>query len=487
MFLKIENPGTTSFEFLSTLGLSSSRGNNKVIGQFGTGAMASIGILLRNQIPFFIYSGNLKFDFFVDRKMVNDGLQDIEFQQICCKISGKDNDNKQVNRTEKLNVAIGYGELDWDRQEMVCREFVSNAIDRVVKEHGEGLVKQLVSIEPIEDNQVRAKSGATRVFLKLTPNIEEFYHNLHKKFLHFGKPLSLKRKILVKDKLSHINEDRYAHIYKKGVFVRECSTEGLPSLFNYNFGDELKLDECRNADDYTARSTAAVSLGLADEYILVDYMKSLVSGTKYWEHTFDPDYLRLVYCTRSEQQIKDQADRWKKAYDIAFGDAILCPSDGFMVKRVTEKGYRTTDIPHTKIYECLRKFGIRSAEEILSKIEVKGNETVEVPECVKEIARDVWSKLEGFGLTNGCPMPTVSGYRKIASGGVTIKGLALIAENEIHLNDEFFGKTEDMYHTILHEFAHCITKSLDFTSDFQEFGYRLAVKGMFPNIMRQST
>ena len=53
-----------------------------------------------------------------------------------------------------------------------------------------------MKIEVVDDAQVRAKPGYTRVFVPLTPEVLQFYNDLGKWFLHFSEPESLDKAIL---------------------------------------------------------------------------------------------------------------------------------------------------------------------------------------------------------------------------------------------------------------------------------------------------
>jgi hypothetical protein len=131
---------------------------------------------------------------------------------------------------------------------LALREFVSNAIDRSIREHGDW---RSVRIEIVDETRVRAKRGHTRVFLPLTPEVLDFYNALGKWFLHFSEPESLDKAILLKAN-RNLGDRKAAVIYRRGVRVREFESLETESLFDYNLND-LTIDEARKASDWDVR------------------------------------------------------------------------------------------------------------------------------------------------------------------------------------------------------------------------------------------
>ena len=159
MYLLIENSGLCPVEGLTILGCTTTRyaNNEDTIGNFGSGSKMGISVLLRNGIPPIIYCGTLRLEFFTEPLSVNDGLHSRIFNQVWVKITGK-HDGKQHNRTQQLGWVLDHGEPDWTNVDMALREFVSNALDRSIRESG-----NIFNASISEENTPRAKV-ATREF-----------------------------------------------------------------------------------------------------------------------------------------------------------------------------------------------------------------------------------------------------------------------------------------------------------------------------------
>jgi hypothetical protein len=187
-FLMIENPGVAPAEAFTLLGASTSRysKNANVIGQFGSGAKHAISLLMRLGYNPQVFCGKWKLKFFTEDRPVDDGIDRRTFRQVCVEFSGVDPEtNRPTKRTENLGWVLEYGESDWTDINMALREFVANAFDRCEKEFNN---HKGVNICFVDDNQVRAKDGTTRVFVEKTGPVERFVETLHKRFLQKGNP-----------------------------------------------------------------------------------------------------------------------------------------------------------------------------------------------------------------------------------------------------------------------------------------------------------
>lgn len=214
MYLKIENQGVAPVEGFTVFGVSTSRGDESKLGQFGSGAKHAIMQLLRSGISPIIMLGKERLEFYAEPIFVN-GQQ---FNEVRYKFR---------KETHKLSYTLEFGELDWDSTAMALREIISNAIDA-------GGYKVSTCELPT------FKSDCTTIFIPMTPEIQKYSLNLSTYFLHFvGKE---------KETLLPKKDKSPPKIYRKGVFVRQLESSH-PGLFDYNFGDELKIDECRNLDD----------------------------------------------------------------------------------------------------------------------------------------------------------------------------------------------------------------------------------------------
>ena len=189
-YLKIENPGVVPPEAITTLGVSMADTSKApgVIGQFGSGSKNSIALLLRNDLQPIIFAGTLKLEFSTRPQIVTDTQATKHFERVVVKYGGTDPiTGSSRSATEDLGFVLDFGKLDWDDISMALREFVSNAIDRSIRETGNW---SDVTVEVVDDNQVRAKAGLTRVFIPLTPEVLSLgglSERTHEAYLRRGK------------------------------------------------------------------------------------------------------------------------------------------------------------------------------------------------------------------------------------------------------------------------------------------------------------
>lgn len=103
-FLMIQNPGVCPVDGIIMLGVSTTRGSQGTIGQFGSGSTHATLHLLREEIPPTIFCGLTRLDFEKEKAKLNDGLVEKEYGKVLVRVSGQ-LDGKPVKRTIELNVA----------------------------------------------------------------------------------------------------------------------------------------------------------------------------------------------------------------------------------------------------------------------------------------------------------------------------------------------------------------------------------------------
>lgn len=261
-FMKIENIGVCPPEGFTVLGVSlaDTSNNEGVIGQFGSGNKHAVAVLLRHDLSPVVFAGTLKLEFSTRPQTVADNQASKDFARVVVKYGGTDPiSGTSRTSTEDLGFVLDYGKQDWQEIVLALREFVSNAIDRSIREKGDW---SGVKVEIVDESQVRAKRGSTRVFLPMNAEVLEFFNNLGKWFLHFSEPNSLNRAILPK-RNRNLGERKAAVIYRRGVRVREFESSDTESLFDYNLND-LTIDESRRASDWDVKHHCGQALGNAD-------------------------------------------------------------------------------------------------------------------------------------------------------------------------------------------------------------------------------
>lgn len=467
LYLKIENPGVAPLETLTTLGVGFSRysTNSNTVGAFSSGVKMSANVLLRNNINPIIFCGNLKLEYFTKTKLVTTDQTSREFEKVCVKLSGKTDDGKTRNTTEELGYSLEYGEADWNDIAMALREYVSNAIDQNLQVNGTwNDVKVKIT------DSVRAKSGHTRVFVPVTPDVQEFYKNLGKWFLHFSEPDIVKNNVSVLPKKDRNFRRQTAVIYKKGVRVREIGYPDNPSLFDYNL-NELRLDESRTASDYDTKFFASKALGGAKKQHLIQYFESFGKGT-FWEHTFDSYYLKA--CNDDEEQ-KNREAAWQEAFEV-FGENAVMVDENASNEVLVRKGFKPIKVP-SNVVNAAEKFGVKTPSKVLSEDDRLGREILEPNEAAIDVLDYCWAMLVASDLTQGKVKPSVKLFNDIMRAESTVKGFYRIGGDTIYLNrDICSGMSEDLKMTCLEELGHYVTGSLDNSRDFQDFFIRLAIR-----------
>lgn len=465
MYLKIENKGYCDTDALLMLGVSTTRNSTKyeTIGMFGSGTKHAICVMLREGIRPIIFINQMKMEFFTKNRIINGVSSGQNVNVVAVKLSGKDNNGKTIRTEKECGFVQEFGEIDWTEIGMGLREFVSNALDA----SNELDAMSDLSIELVDDNQVRARSGFTRVFVLATPEVSKFYSSLGSRFLHFTHSDVYNNKLMQPTSST-------GKIYRRGVLVGDLETK---SLFDYNFRD-VQLDESRNIKEYTAINAAGNMLAKASIPEICKFIKSTQSEEKYWEHGMMCYNISLPYYEEEQKSIKSN---WQEAWKETFGeDAIMCRSELFMVERLKKKGYRPISVPNDNLFDILQKFDIPTHITTLDSFEQRGFEYDIAPESLMINVNKIWNKLWAMNLTNGKEMPRVVCFTKIVDEEQMITGFYDIKQATIFINKDLICENEEgsiiLNKVILEELSHHITGAKDLSRDFQDFILRIAVK-----------
>ena len=479
-FLKIENPGQAPIEGFTVLGVSlaSTSNNVGVIGTFGSGNKHAVAVLLRNELSPVVFAGTLKMEFSTRPQTVTDGIASKEFGRVVVKFGGTDPvTGASRSSTEDLGFVLNYGEKDWSEVALALREFVSNSIDRSIRQNGDW---SGVKIEVVSDAQVRAKAGFTRVFVPLTAEVLEFYNNLGKWFLHFSEPESLDKAILPKNN-RNLGERRAAVIYRRGVRVREFEASDTESLFDYNLND-LTLDEARIASDWNVKYGAAKALANADKQTLGILFDRLLNSDKpAWEFSFDSFSMQPSYGDSAEVVAKRRKN-WSEAFTQVAGDEGVLTAKG-TVNQLERKGYIPV-VASENLVSAAGMYGVQTSASVLSADELSGRDISDPTPDAQASVDFVWSLLERIGLTNGKEKPTTKVFTSILDGGVQLNGY--YRSGTVYLHEDLGGTasivtgtealSDRLVKVALEEVVHHITQATDNSRDFQNFLLDVAVK-----------
>lgn len=478
-YLKIENVGVCPPEGFTVFGVSlaDTSSNTGVIGQFGSGSKHSVAVLLRNELHPVVFAGTLKMEFGTRSQAVSDSQATKEFSRVVVKFGGTDASGVSRSSTEDLGFVLDYGKQDWNEVALALREFVSNSIDRSIREVGDW---STVKIEVVNEAQVRAKAGHTRVFVPLNSEVLSFYNDLGKWFLHFSEPESLTRAILPKTN-RNLNDRKAAVIYRRGVRVREFQSSDTESLFDYNL-DNLRIDESRQASDWDVKHGAGKALADADKATLaIMFDRLLNSDRPAWEFSFDHYSMTPSYGDDAEIIVRRQRS-WQEAFSLVAGaDAVLTGKG--TVDQLERKGFTPVEAPESLI-SAASSYGVQTSASVLSVDELSGREITEASPDAQASVDLVWEVLEEVGLTNGKDKPPVRCFTSILDGGVMLNGY--YRDGEVFINRDLAGAgfltagrsalSDRLVKVALEEVAHFVTEATDNSRDFQDYLLEVAVK-----------
>src|ERR1700694_1311919 len=153
-FLKIENVGVCPAEAFTVFGVSlaDTSNNNGGVGTFGSGSKHGVAVLLRHGLSPVVFAGTLRLEFSTRPQTVSDNQASKEFARVVVKYGGTDPvTGASRSSTEDLGFVLDYGKQDWTEVALALREFVSNAIDRSIRERGDWTG---VKIEIVDEGQV---------------------------------------------------------------------------------------------------------------------------------------------------------------------------------------------------------------------------------------------------------------------------------------------------------------------------------------------
>ena len=466
-YLKIENPGIAPMECFTLLGCSTSQGNAAAIGQYGTGVKHAINMFLHLGSKFYIYCGSQCLDFFTETKEITDGIDTINVDVVNVKVSQSGKSTKTMN----LGWTLNFGRLDWTQVSMACREFVSNAIDRCVKENK---MKEL-DICIVEENQIRAKNGTTRIFLPLYETVEQFYRELHKRFIC----LKPNTPVGVMDKTFRNLNGSGAMVYRKGVLVKE--TRGEASLFDYNIPD-LFIDECRNSNDFDISISVTKNLFLNST---LEQKRKLLFQTfnteaiPAWEQTLSSSVWSYVTSELTLEQIDKARQEWKKAWEIIPSELLL--TDSQINPSILSRKNLTAVVSKCPLwYRIWKEIGMPVADNVLNVDEKKGIVFSEPNDSTLQCLDTVWDFiLTKLPYIRGTDKPNVVIFEQLDE---TRLGYYVPGSSTIHIAKQMEvegnGTNRSLKSVILEECLHYATGYDDFTRELQNLLFNLIAENI---------
>lgn len=312
-YLVIRNEGLINELDLTSLGLSTKRGDSSKIGQFGSGSKFALAYLVRENIPFKIFSGMEEFK--IDTETVLHRDQPVTF----ITINGR-----------KTDITTEFGGIDWQCW-MALRELISNAMD-----------EPAFSLKTQEE--YTPEENHTTIVLEMVNQVKEIMVNYHHYFC-FDRIASYENrhgKLFIKQEQSPIA------VYRKGI---RCLDSNRKAFLDCNFYN-IEINESRLASE-----------GHLDVYMRLLLKQEDVPQTV-WENCFKSDYKDWlpVECPKSAF---NAISTLKHKYRIE------CPVNigllGFLGSGLMEETKEILVIPNN-YYNAAVKEGILEMNENLTQI-----------------------------------------------------------------------------------------------------------------------
>lgn len=472
-YLMVRNKGLAPIEGLTLFGVSTSRSESGMIGEFGTGSKQAVALMLRCGIKPILYVGSLRMEFDSVPMNVDDGLGVKSYNRVVVKYSGSQ-EGRSRSGTEKLGFTCETGVADWTELPMALRELVSNAIDRQTREAQPNPEISIVS-------EAAPKRGHTTWYIPVSDEVLRYFRQIPQRFLHFTEKGNLSVKIMRKGGRNPSGSER-AVIYKKGVLVREWDGDELPSLFDYNLGSELTLDESRKVDNWAIRGAVSRCLADAPADVLAVIMRSMGQGKVYWEHTLEGYNLDGQYVEQST--VETRAGQWKAAWKEVFGEkGVVVGPNPHLAGMVAGKGLKPVIVPSAGWRQAMKRYSVPTDETVLTQAEHEGKtEGDPHPDHVEAVDR-IWGLLEGLGMTMGRDKPPVKGFQAVMEGETIRNGYW--REGTVFLHYGLVpGNSVNLMKVALEEVVHHVTQAEDNSRDIQDFAFRLAAELAFRNDVR---
>lgn len=466
--LLIQNRGVAPEEAFTLLGASGSRGEDSLIGQFGSGAKLAITTLLRANKQVVIYCGLTRMEFKTKTIEINDGLTVRQERQVFIQYGGTS------KRKQDLGWVIGFGALDWATNvDMAIREFVANAIDRTIKQ-GDNVrdahMDRDLAVEIVPDDFMRAQAGYTRIFIESCEVCEEYVNNLPHRFLQFS-GIEQGRHILPK-----LGDRKKAQIYFNGVWVRELGNSP-DSLCDYNFTNgQIQIDESRNLDEYVARAAVARLYRDAGVDDIARIFTALKRDVKCLETGLDSYYLKP---NSWQGATAKQKETWKEAWEKVNGDSVACGHDqGIVGDFARRKGFHLSVVHENSMLDVVKEYGVPTASDVLSDNERKGRTITSPTFDAIDAVNTVWTWVTATDLIDAekCQKPRVQGFDEVTDAESECFGFVKPGDPTVYLRNDLGG--EILLETALEEVVHYITGATDGSRDFQNFIMRLFVRWM---------
>ena len=378
MHLLIQNPGVAPVEGFTLLGVSTTRGCGVegAIGQFGSGNKHAINVLLRAGLKVVVYCGKTRLDFQTRDDEIDDGLTRKTIKRVMCKLGGTS------TRTIDLGWVLDFGAIDWTDLGMALREFISNAIDRTLREENGEFVPALWTAGSAYRRRGRQGQGEGRLDPRLRRD-ERGGAALRGRFAQAFPALLLDPSQVKKSFLPKSQPEPQRHAdggdLPRGRLcprgdglqrtIRSTTTTSRPSELA-----DRRVPQLQRLRDPGGRRPAVppgvnprIGPGLQGPGRPEDHLRGHL----------DP----RLHASSWDKPKEEQTRAWQQAWQAVAADAVMCGPSGAIAEFVQRKGHVAKTIPSTNIVQAAHRFGVKTEHQVLSENEKKGREKTPATEA----------------------------------------------------------------------------------------------------------
>lgn len=417
-YLKIRSVSETNPVDMFTLGVSTARGVEGKIGQFGSGSLMATLLWLRlhGVSPIFVLNG-VRVEFESRPEKTSTGGV---FHRVFQTVDGVES---------PLSVALEYGELDWTNETMALREWVCNALDQDMQ------IDDCIS----KVDSLDCDSSEVCVFVPMNSMVRLYWQNIDKYFLHYSDRQDTV--CIAKPAVSA------CRIYRKGVFVRELNEQ---TLFDYNL--DIEINECRtgSSDSYLSKVQEVIDGDGGDKAYYDTLFNAIITHQDCYEANRSTSWVYAQWIDTLKEQasrgVRLRKDKEEQGYT---SDAVGYP--------VANHWYRcfTNRVP------LLCGYPDKVASENAIILEP-------APPEIDALAVDCWKFLTTL-LPTDKEMPSVHTFKTSHGRDPSFMGKYDPTQNRVLMWKECQTSRQIM----LEELAHAISGCYDCTRSFQDYLFRL--------------
>ncbi len=477
-YLLIENAGEAPEVAFTMLGASdkSELDIPGLIGRFGSGAALGTCTLLRQGINPTVFTGRTRMDFFTERMEVTDVRKEVTaYRQVGVQYGGTS------KRRELMSWTTRYGAWDWNQIPFAMREYVSNAIDAMLMQGVKvNNVWNNIRVEVVDEDEFRAKSGFTRVYVPLFGHghrkvVEQFYNQIHCWFLHAEEPEMLAtgketvvmpkhgRNMKRKDDGTPTNR---AVIFRRGVFVREFTTSETPSLYDYNFYD-LPLNESRTVNDWDILKSAGDAIRRSKPEIIVPVLRAVSEGKDVWEAKV-PEYSLAV---QDDDNRAEVVKNWQTAVKTIGGENAVVVNHAAerTIEQVRRKGFNPVKLSDTYEVAC-RNMGLKTDAQVLTADDRLERKFFPPNQDTSECLDTFWALVVKYGMENGREKPKLMLFHEQMEA--ESEKFGYYKDGTVYIHTDYANESDALDLTMIEEVGHHATGATDNSRDFQQWYMR---------------